>query len=88
MIHGFLVLSQGLGIYLSSRFLLISVVSQSNKVSKSAGSLFCWLSLGLVVWPKLGDLFVHSSKDVENCLEEKKKLLCYLWSFFEREMNL
>ena len=27
------------------------VVSQNGKVNYSAGSIFCWISLGLVVWP-------------------------------------
>ena len=40
-------------------FWFYSVVCRDYKVPYSASFLFfCWLSLGLVVWPRLGDLFV------------------------------
>ena len=37
---------------------------QDGKVYYSSGSLFfffCWLSLGLIVWPRLGDPFVFQN---------------------------
>ena len=44
--------------YLFFRF--HSVLS-CGKVHYSAGSLFCWLSQGLVVWPRLDDPFVSQN---------------------------
>ena len=46
-----------------------SAVSRNGKVHNLAGSLsfflsfffFCWLSLGLVIWPRLDDLFVSQN---------------------------
>ena len=40
-----------------------SVVSRNSKVHNLASShfLFCWLLPGLVVWPRLGDLFVSQN---------------------------
>ena len=34
------------------------VVSQNSKVHYPASPFLCWLSLGLVVWPRLNDPFV------------------------------
>ena len=43
-------------------FQFYSVVCQDNKVHNSASSLFCcWLLLGLIVWPRLGDPFVSQN---------------------------
>ena len=48
----------------SSFFSLLSILLWSAGTSK--GSLFCRLSLGLVVWPRLGDLFA-SQNSRDNC---------------------
>ena len=40
---------------------LNSVVSRDSKVHNSAISFFCWLFQGLVVWPRLCDLFVSQN---------------------------
>ena len=38
------------------------MISRNDKVHYSAGSIFfCWLSLGLVVWPILGDSFLFQN---------------------------
>ena len=37
------------------------MVCQVSKVHYSAGSFFCWLSLGLVIWPRSGALFVSQN---------------------------
>ena len=42
-------------IYLSFCFFLILLGRQSPLFNRF--SFFCWLSLGLVIWPRLGDLF-------------------------------
>ena len=44
-------------IILFSFFYFNSVVRLHGKLHYSAGSFFKYLSLGLVVWPRLGDLF-------------------------------
>ena len=49
---------QGLGTYRSFHFLLILLFS---KFSFFFFFLFCWLSLGLVVWPRLDDPFVSQN---------------------------
>ena len=57
--HGFSVLKQGLGNYLSFHFLLILLCGLPGRQSPQFGRFsFCWLSLGLVVYPRLGDLLV------------------------------
>ena len=33
------------------------MIGQDGKFHYLAGFLFCWLSLGLFIWPRLGDLF-------------------------------
>ena len=38
-----------------------SIVRRDSKVHYLAGSLYCWLSLGLVLWPGLGDLYVSQN---------------------------
>ena len=38
-----------------------SVVSRNGKILYSAGSLFCWLSSSLVVWPRLDDPFTSQN---------------------------
>ena len=43
------------------------VVSRKSKVHNSAGFLFSWLSLGLIVWTRLDDPFVFQSPK-EFCL--------------------
>ena len=49
----------------SLSFKYYSVVCRDNKVRYLAGSLFCWLSLSLVIWPTLGDRFVsQNSREV------------------------
>ena len=50
---------ESLGTYIS--FCIPSILpcgQPDSKVPYSTGSLFCWLSLGLVVCPRLGDQFV------------------------------
>ena len=42
-------------------FQFYTVVSRDSKVNNFAMSLFCWLFLGLVFWPRLGDPFVCQS---------------------------
>ena len=37
------------------------VVSRNGKIHYSAASLFCWLSQGVLVWPKLDDPFVSQN---------------------------
>ena len=55
-------LLQGSDIYFSFSFLFYFVVCCDNKVHYSAGSLFfCCLSLGLIIWPRLGDPFVSQN---------------------------
>ena len=77
MFHSlFLVLWQSIDIYFTFRFLwifLCRLPGRQGKVHYSAGSLFsflffffCWLSLDLFVWPRLGDLFV-SQNPRESC---------------------
>ena len=62
MFLSFSLLLQGLRTYLFAFLQFYPVVSRDGKVHHSAGSLFCfcWLSLGLVVWPKLYDLFIKN----------------------------
>ena len=60
----FLVLSKSLATYLSFHFLLFYfVVPRNGKMStiRQVSLFFIWLSLGLVVWPRLGDLFVSQN---------------------------
>ena len=42
-------------------FQFYPVVSWNSKVDHLAGSFFYWLSLGLVIWPRLSDLFVSQN---------------------------
>ena len=48
-------------IFLFTFFQFHSVVSRDSKVDNFASSLFYWLLLGLVFWPRLGDLCVCQS---------------------------
>ena len=49
-------------IFLLVFFQFYTVVSRISKVHKSASSLFCcWLLQDLIVWPRLGDLFVSQN---------------------------
>ena len=70
MFHSFYQFSHEVLIFISLFAFLqfYSVVSRNGKVYYSAGSLFfcCWLTLGLVVWPRLGDPFV-SQNLIESC---------------------
>ena len=61
--HIFLVLRQGLGSYLSFRFLLFLLCSLSERQNPLFGrfSFFSWLALGLFVWPRLGDPFASQN---------------------------
>ena len=42
-------------------FQFYPLISRNGKVHYSAGSLFCWLSQGPVVWPRLCDLLVFQN---------------------------
>ena len=60
--------AQGQGTYLSFRFLSVLPCGQLKRQSPQFSSfsfsfffLFCWLSLGLCVWPRLGDPFVSQN---------------------------
>ena len=60
MPHSFSISLQGLDTYSTLCFFsqFYPVVCRNGKIPKSAGCLFrCWLSLGLVVWPRLDDPF-------------------------------
>ena len=61
------------------------MVSQNDKVHYSAGSFsfFCWLSQGLVVWPRLDDLLV-SQNPKELCVSHFLWLIpgCVFCKFF------
>ena len=58
------------GTYPSFRFLPVlffgSLGQQSTQFYEF--SLFCWLSYGLVVWPRLGDLFVSQKFQTSLCI--------------------
>ena len=60
MFHSFLVLRQGLVIYLSFRFSWVLSSGQPEGLGPlfSRFSFLCWLSLDLVIWLILDDLFV------------------------------
>ena len=74
--RGFSVLLQGLDTYLSFRFLSVLPSGQPGRQSPlfdifSFLSFFffcCWLSRGLVVWPRLGDLFVSKKSQWRLCV--------------------
>ena len=60
----FSVLRHGLGTYISFRFLSILQCGLPRRRSPLFGRFIfccCWLSLGLVVWPKLDDPFVYQN---------------------------
>ena len=63
----FLVLKQGLSIHLSFRFLFIFTLSAAETANAPIRQGFfffvCWQSLGLVVWSRLGDLFVSQNQE-------------------------
>ena len=61
MFHSFPIPLQGQGTYLSFHFLLLSLCRQPGQQSRQFSKFFCWLSLGLVVWPRFGDPFVSQS---------------------------
>ena len=63
MSHSFLVLWQGLCTFLSFCFLLFSLYGLPGRQSQlfSRFSFFGWLSLSLVIWPRLDDLFVFQN---------------------------
>ena len=48
-------------ILLFTFFQFYSVVSRNSKVYFSASFLFCWPSLRLVIWPRLGDPFISQN---------------------------
>ena len=48
-------------ILLFTFFQFYSVVSRDSKVDNFAVLFFCWLLLGLVFWPRLGDTCVYQS---------------------------
>ena len=64
------VFKQGLHIYLSFRFLLIWLSNLPGQQSLlfSRFSFFCWLSLVLVVWSKLGDPFESQNLEKFVCI--------------------
>ena len=64
MLYSFMVLWQGLGTYLSFCFLWFPLCGLPGWQSSLFGwffFFFCWVSLGPVVWPRLGDLFVSQN---------------------------
>ena len=63
MFYSFCSLSRSRFLSLFSLFLKFSLCGQPEQQSPLFGgfSLFCWLSLGLVVWLRLGDLFVSQN---------------------------
>ena len=60
MLHRFILFSSKVYIFITLFPLLkfYPVISRNSKVYCLAVSLFCWLSLGMAVWPRLGDLFL------------------------------
>ena len=99
MLHIFLVLWQGLGTYLSFHF-LFSLVRWYSKVSFQQVLFFFffyWESLGLVIWLRLGDLFVsqnprkfcvsHSPGRILGC-EYTTCLHNYQWITFRTQTSL
>ena len=62
MLHFFLVLQLGQDVYISFRFFLIFTLWSAGTTKCTIRQVFfCWLSLDLVVWPRLGDLFVSQN---------------------------
>ena len=59
MFHSSLVRSRYVSLFVFFQF--YPVVSRNSIVHSSAGSLFYWLSQGLVVWSRLGDTFVSQN---------------------------
>ena len=58
--RAFSVLKKGLGTYLLFRFLSVLSCDQPKQQIRQV-LFFCWLLLSLVVWPRLGDLFVSQN---------------------------
>ena len=63
MFHSFFQISSKVEvlILLFTFFQFYSVVSRDSKADNFVNSLFCWLLLGLVSWPRLGDPFLCQS---------------------------
>ena len=59
MFHSFFQFpSKVLVLILLFTFQFYLMVNRDRKVHNSANSLFCWLLLGLIVWPRLSDPFI------------------------------
>ena len=76
-------------------FYFYFVVRRNGKIHSSASSLFfCWLSLGLVVWPRFDDLFVSQNPREFLCVSFSRTdsgLCIYhyyllLWKIFTPEL--
>ena len=64
-------------IFLYAFFQFYNEISWNSEVHNSACSLFCWLSLGLVVWSISNDLFVSQNpKDVWTSRSPWQILVC------------
>ena len=61
-------------------FYFCSGVCQNDKVSYLAGSLFyCWLLLGLVVWPRFGNLFVSQNSRELCAFHSPRRILSFAY---------
>ena len=83
-IYIFLVQERGLGTYISFCFLLLSLCRLLGRQSPifSWFYFFCWLSLGLVVWPIFGDPFVHQNPREIYAFHFPRRIICCAYTTY------
>ena len=80
MFYSFSIPWQGPGTNFSFRFLSILLCGQPKQQNPQFSKLFCWVLLGLVAWPRLGDPFVSQNPRVVCVSHSPGKILGFAYT--------